>query len=212
MGWFARVLCRLASKRKSFRLAFEEGFAEGRESSFAEGNELGLVEGNELGLEGLRNFADIYRRLLLLSAGFQCLFAWLLAWGSCLYFRPTLQAIEWKNLAVEFHFERYWKMKFACRSYVGLVGFVVGFLRSSFLLLELCLAWKNWFCLLGRRVGWWMEVIKMCWFGKRKRIGVLVALLEFIVLVVWILNFRLFGCFRRFVVVIVIIRLLYLQK
>lgn len=73
----------MASKRKSFRLAFEEGFAEGRESSFAEGNEsgfaegneLGLVEGNELGLEGLRNFADISRRLLLLSAGFQCLFA-----------------------------------------------------------------------------------------------------------------------------------------
>ena len=57
-----------------------------------------------------------------------------------------------------------------------------------------------------------MEVIEMCWFGKRKRIGVLVVLLEFIVLVVWILNFRLFGCFRRFVVVIVIIRLLYLQK
>ncbi len=57
-----------------------------------------------------------------------------------------------------------------------------------------------------------MEVIEMCWFGKRKRIGVLVALLEFIVLIVWILNFRLFGCFRKFVVVIVIIRLLYLQK
>ena len=56
-----------------------------------------------------------------------------------------------------------------------------------------------------------MEVVEMRWFGKRKRIRVLVALLEFIVLVVWILNFRLFGCFRRFVVVI-FIRLLYLQK